>query len=55
MSLLTIDESRCTRCGLCAQDCVPRVIAQTGTDVPAIKYARTVQRDDMAVIRTLNL
>jgi len=35
MSLLTIDDARCIRCGLCAQDCIPRVIAQSGKEIPA--------------------
>lgn len=40
MSLLAIDDRLCIRCGLCARDCIPRVIAQVGTAVPAVVTER---------------
>ncbi|MEI6520067.1 MAG: nitroreductase family protein [bacterium] len=33
---LKIDDALCTRCGLCAKDCIVRIIAQVGDAVPVI-------------------
>ena len=39
MLQFTVDNERCNRCGLCARDCVARIIEQTGDALPAINPA----------------
>lgn len=36
MSLLTIDDLKCTRCGQCVKDCPTQIIRQEGTAVPFV-------------------
>lgn len=36
MLQFSVDSSLCTRCGLCAQDCVSQIVEQEGSAVPSI-------------------
>lgn len=40
MLAFTVDEQKCTRCGLCAADCPARIIVQPGDDLPTIAPER---------------
>ncbi|HEX2949078.1 MAG TPA: 4Fe-4S dicluster domain-containing protein [Armatimonadota bacterium] len=43
MLQFSVDESRCTRCGLCARDCVSKIIQQTADTLPSIAIEREEQ------------
>jgi nitroreductase/NAD-dependent dihydropyrimidine dehydrogenase PreA subunit len=43
MLTFSINETRCTRCGQCAQECPPHIIEQSGNNLPSIKPENEVK------------